>query len=120
MSSASFDVAWIDPFAKPRAIDSSSAVENPADNPAAIAAAAAAAAEVDPASLGIALGGIMSSPRGRVATINGEPYREGDQVSLADIYRSIVPFFFLMVLTIVILMVFPEIALWLPDLYRGP
>ena len=36
-----------------------------------------------------------------------------------DIYRSIVPFFLLMVLTIVLLMVFPQIALWLPELYSG-
>jgi len=41
------------------------------------------------------------------------------EVTLIDIYRSIIPFFFLMVLTIVILMVFPQIALWLPSLYRA-
>ena len=41
------------------------------------------------------------------------------EITLVDIYRSIVPFFLLMVLTIIILMVFPQIALWLPDLYRG-
>ena len=29
------------------------------------------------------------------------------------------PFFFLMVLTIVLLMLFPQIALWLPGLYSG-
>ena len=41
------------------------------------------------------------------------------EITLIDIYRSIVPFFFLMVLTIVILMIFPQIALWLPELYSG-
>src|SRR5690606_21877465 len=41
------------------------------------------------------------------------------EITLVDIYRSIVPFFFLMVLTIVILMVFPQIALWLPSVYKG-
>jgi len=41
------------------------------------------------------------------------------EVTLMDIYRSIVPFFFLMVLTIILLMVFPQISLWLPSLYRG-
>ena len=41
------------------------------------------------------------------------------EITLIDIYRSIVPFFFMMVLTIVILMIFPQIALWLPDLYSG-
>lgn len=41
------------------------------------------------------------------------------EVTLMDIYRSIVPFFFLMVLTVIILMVFPQIALWLPNWYSG-
>ncbi|MCK4205351.1 TRAP transporter large permease subunit [Brucella pituitosa] len=41
------------------------------------------------------------------------------EVTLMDIYRSIVPFFFLMVLTIIILMIFPQIAMWLPDWYMG-
>jgi len=41
------------------------------------------------------------------------------EITLTDIYRSIVPFFFLMVLTVVILMLFPQIALWLPGLYKG-
>lgn len=43
-----------------------------------------------------------------------------DQVSLADIYRSIVPIVGLMLLTLVIVMVFPEIALWLPHQVYGP
>jgi TRAP-type C4-dicarboxylate transport system permease large subunit len=34
---------------------------------------------------------------------------------LGDIYRSIWPFAAIMALTIVILMVFPQIALWLPE-----
>ncbi|MFU0505395.1 TRAP transporter large permease [Pseudaminobacter sp. NGMCC 1.201702] len=41
------------------------------------------------------------------------------EITLVDIYRSIIPFFLLMVLSIVILMIFPEIALWLPNLYSG-
>jgi tripartite ATP-independent transporter DctM subunit len=41
------------------------------------------------------------------------------EISLVDIYRSIIPFFVMMVLTIVILMVFPQIALWMPGLYYG-
>ncbi|WP_022711945.1 TRAP transporter large permease subunit [Pseudochrobactrum sp. AO18b] len=40
-------------------------------------------------------------------------------VTMVDIYKSIVPFFFLMVLTVIILMVFPQIALWLPNWYSG-
>jgi tripartite ATP-independent transporter DctM subunit len=40
-------------------------------------------------------------------------------ITLVDIYRSIVPFFFMMVLTIVMLMAYPQIALWLPNLYSA-
>jgi len=41
------------------------------------------------------------------------------EVSLADIYRSIVPFVLVMIVGLVIMMMFPGIALWLPDLYFG-
>lgn len=41
------------------------------------------------------------------------------EISIGDIYRSIWPFFLLMVLTLIILMIFPQIALWLPGLYAG-
>ena len=41
------------------------------------------------------------------------------EISLGDIYRSIWPFFFLMVLSMAIIMIFPQIALWLPNLYTG-
>jgi TRAP-type mannitol/chloroaromatic compound transport system permease large subunit len=40
-------------------------------------------------------------------------------VTLIDIYRSIVPFFALMVVSVILIMIFPQIALWLPDLYAG-
>jgi len=39
------------------------------------------------------------------------------EVTLADIYRSIIPFVLVMIVGLVLLMVFPEIALWLPNLY---
>ena len=42
-----------------------------------------------------------------------------DEVSLADIYRSIVPFVLVMMVGLVIVILFPEIALWLPKLYFG-
>lgn len=42
-----------------------------------------------------------------------------DQVSLADIYRSIVPIVGIMLLTLVIIMAFPQIALWLPNQVYG-
>jgi len=41
------------------------------------------------------------------------------EITLADIYRSIVPFFLLMVLTMIIIMIFPDIAMWLPEAYTG-
>jgi TRAP-type mannitol/chloroaromatic compound transport system permease large subunit len=40
-------------------------------------------------------------------------------VTLADIYRSIIPFVLVMMVGLGIVMLFPEIALWLPDLYFG-
>jgi TRAP-type mannitol/chloroaromatic compound transport system permease large subunit len=39
------------------------------------------------------------------------------EVSLADIYNSIIPFVLVMLLGLIIVMVFPGIALWLPDIY---
>ena len=38
------------------------------------------------------------------------------EISITDIYRSIVPFVLVMTLALVLIMVFPQIALWLPDL----
>ena len=41
------------------------------------------------------------------------------EVTLIDIYRSIVPFVFVMVLALVLVMIFPEIAMWLPNKHYG-
>jgi tripartite ATP-independent transporter DctM subunit len=41
------------------------------------------------------------------------------EISLRDIYGSILPFVAVMVVALAILMVFPQIALWLPDLVYG-
>ncbi len=41
------------------------------------------------------------------------------EITLMDIYRSIVPFVFIMILTMIIIMLFPQIALWLPNSYYG-
>jgi tripartite ATP-independent transporter DctM subunit len=41
------------------------------------------------------------------------------EVSLADIYRSIIPFVLVMVVGLALVMLFPQIALWLPNLYFG-
>ncbi|WP_282094460.1 TRAP transporter large permease [Epibacterium ulvae] len=41
------------------------------------------------------------------------------EVSLYDIYRSIVPFVGVMVLALILIMAFPQIALWLPEYVYG-
>ena len=42
-----------------------------------------------------------------------------DEVSLGDIYRSIVPFVLVMVAALALVMAFPQIALWLPERIYG-
>ncbi len=37
------------------------------------------------------------------------------EISLVDIYRSIIPFVMIMTLALILVMVFPKIALWLPE-----
>ena len=39
------------------------------------------------------------------------------EITLSDIYRSIVPFVLIMIVGLAIVMLFPKIALWLPGLY---
>jgi tripartite ATP-independent transporter DctM subunit len=41
------------------------------------------------------------------------------EVTLADIYRSIIPFVLVMGVGLAIVMIFPQIALWLPGIYFG-
>jgi tripartite ATP-independent transporter DctM subunit len=41
------------------------------------------------------------------------------EITLGDIYRSIGPFFALMVVSVILILLFPQIALWLPDLYTA-
>jgi len=41
------------------------------------------------------------------------------EIGLVDIYRSIAPFFAMMVISVIIILSFPQIALWLPNLYSG-
>jgi len=41
------------------------------------------------------------------------------EIGLRDIYRSIIPFVAVMVLALALVMVFPDIALWLPELVYG-
>ncbi|MFC5698907.1 TRAP transporter large permease subunit [Pseudomonas sp. GCM10022186] len=41
------------------------------------------------------------------------------EVTLGDIYRSVVPFVFIMIVTLALVMIFPQIALWLPQWHYG-
>jgi len=41
------------------------------------------------------------------------------EITIGDIYRSIVPFVAVMILGLIIVMAFPEIAMWLPEYYRS-
>ncbi|WP_428240338.1 TRAP transporter large permease [Gynuella sp.] len=41
------------------------------------------------------------------------------QVGLKDIYQSVTPFVAIMILALVLIMVFPQLALWLPTQYYG-
>ncbi len=41
------------------------------------------------------------------------------EIGLGDIYRSIVPFVLIMMLALAIIMIFPQIALWLPNYVYG-
>ena len=41
------------------------------------------------------------------------------EITLVDIYRSIIPFVLIMVFGLALVIIFPQIALWLPDLYYG-
>jgi tripartite ATP-independent transporter DctM subunit len=41
------------------------------------------------------------------------------EVTLADISRSIIPFVMVMVVALALVMIFPQIALWLPELHYG-
>ena len=39
------------------------------------------------------------------------------EITLADIYWSVIPFVLVMILSLVVIMIFPGIATWLPNLY---
>ena len=41
------------------------------------------------------------------------------EIGLGDIYRSIIPFVLVMVVALALVMIFPEIALWLPEQHYG-
>jgi len=41
------------------------------------------------------------------------------EISLRDIYRSITPFVFVMILALAVVMMFPQIAMWLPNYVYG-
>ncbi|MNP76189.1 DctM-like transporter [compost metagenome] len=41
------------------------------------------------------------------------------EITLKDIYVSVVPFVFIMVVALAVVMLFPQIALWLPQWHYG-
>ncbi|MDZ4135494.1 MAG: C4-dicarboxylate ABC transporter, partial [Paracoccaceae bacterium] len=41
------------------------------------------------------------------------------EISLMDIYRSIVPFVGVMIIALATVMIFPQIALWLPNALKN-
>ncbi|CLP56079.1 TRAP-type mannitol/chloroaromatic compound transport system%2C large permease component [Mycobacterium tuberculosis] len=41
------------------------------------------------------------------------------EITLVDIYKSIWPFVIMIMLTIALLMIFPQIATWLPNYVRN-
>ena len=41
------------------------------------------------------------------------------EITLVDIYRSIIPFVLLMTIGLAVVIAFPQVALWLPELYYG-
>jgi len=41
------------------------------------------------------------------------------EITLIDIYKSIVPFVLVMIIGLAVVMIFPQIALWLPNTYYG-
>ena len=41
------------------------------------------------------------------------------EIALGDIYRSIIPFVLVMVVALTLVMVFPQLALWLPEQHYG-
>jgi len=40
-------------------------------------------------------------------------------ISMGDIYRSIIPFVVVMIVALALVMIFPEIALYLPQIYTA-
>jgi hypothetical protein len=83
MVSASFDPTWTNPFGANQTALADESIESQttprlADDP--DTKAAAMLATLRPQDLGIVLGGTMIGPRGRLATINDEPCREGDVI----------------------------------------
>ena len=41
------------------------------------------------------------------------------EINLVDIYRSIIPFVIIMIIALGIIMLFPQISLWLPEMVYG-
>src|SRR5262249_1977535 len=84
MLSATFDSSWVDPFGKPAATAAESEAARESSGGDRSSSEAIASATTDPQSLGLVLGGIMVSPHGRMAPINGDACRQGKTVVVTD------------------------------------
>ena len=89
MVSATFDEVWIDPFGKPAAGAEDNGESQNASSKS--TAAAAAAAEASPAEMGLTLSSVAISPRRRAATISGERYFVGDEITVNSKDGSLPP-----------------------------
>jgi hypothetical protein len=89
MVSATFDEVWIDPFGKPAAAAEDNDESQSASS--AVTTAKAAAAEVSPADMGLTLSSIAIGSRRRAATISGERYFVGDEITVNSNNGSLPP-----------------------------
>src|SRR5712691_1439729 len=64
--------------------------------------------------------GLISPPFGlNLFVIQGLRKKQAKGGTIRDVYIGVLPFFGMMLLEIVLLMLFPEIALWLPQTMMG-
>jgi hypothetical protein len=79
MVSATFEVGWIDPFAKPGALAPAPQVVEISTEE-----TNASSVPIEPETYGFVLTSVLIGPRSRAAVINGEPCREGDLLEIPD------------------------------------
>lgn len=80
MVSATFNPTWVDPFTKSAAMI---ALEQPVEAPSVSADPPLGGAGAESAALSLVLNGVFVGAKTRVATINGEAYREGESLTVS-------------------------------------